>query len=283
MKKYVLLLAFTISALNSMENQENMTESELNLLQLLQTYKITTENRVIFHIGCKTGELSAKLAQTASHIHGFDHNKKYIDTATNQYRHLKNISFTHCPSLSLDFPRQCNVVIIDYTASDDYININEHKKELFQSINQHLLQGGEIFLSIPTSDNTVHPNIEVAKEMAPVLHSLIPDITKENIINLMIPSYPSLQELLVTLEETDFEIITHAEQMSMIEVSLNDFIECYNHIITHNPIFGCIQNYDLKQALSRQFIQAYLKKIKRNEKNNILEPIISTIIHARKK
>ncbi len=290
MKKYVLLAAFIISALNGMDNQQPKNSSIVS--QLLEHYNIPIQNRAIFHIGCTTGKRSVELAQKASRVHVFDQNKNFIDTAQNTYQDIKNITFEQCNPMNFNFPRQCDVAIIDYTTINDYAEINEHKQELFQCMHQHLLQNGEILLSITTTENTPHPNIDAAKEMASVLQAYIPGTTEEEIINLMTPSYPSLQDLLTALEETGFEIITHKEQIITKEMNEKKFLNSCEYIITQNPISEKIQDPNLRNDLTHHFIHSYLKhltqfvhihNLQKRHANTYLEPLITTIIHARKK
>lgn len=288
MKKYALLLALTISSLNGMDNQQT-----INIVsRFLKIYDISLENRAVFHIGCTIGKRSAKLAKQASRVHVFDQDQNFINNAQNTYQNLKNITFEHCNPMNFNFPRQCNVAIIDYTILNDYTDINEHKQELFQCMHQHLLQDGEILFSITTSDNTPHPNIDAAKEMAPILQAYIPNTIEEEIINLMMPSYPSLQELLTALEETGFEVITHKE--AIITKEMNEKIFLYNckNTITQNPIYESIQDPDIKRDLINHFIESYLNNLnqfirthnlQKQHEDNLLEPTITTIIHARKK
>jgi SAM-dependent methyltransferase len=288
MKKYALLLALTISSLNGMDNQQH-----INIVsRFLKIYDISLENRAVFHIGCTTGKRSAKLAEQASRVHVFDQNQHFINTAQNTYQNYKNLTFECCNPMNFNFPRQCNLAIIDYTIVNDYTNIKEHKKELFQCMHQHLLQDGEILFSITTSDNTPYPNINAAKEMAPILCAFVPDTTEEEIIDLMIPVYPSLQELLTALEETGFEIITHKEEIITKEMNEKNFINNCINGIAQNPIYGSVQDPDIKRDLISHFLDSYViqlnefirtNNLQKNNENNFLEPTITTIIHARKK
>ena len=248
----------------------------------LKTYNIETEDRAIFHIGCATGALSAELAEKASRVHGFDQREYLINFAKNEYLNLKNIGFEYCPSLIFNFPRICNLALIDFATIDCYDTTNEHKKELFECINQHLSHNGEMFISITTTDNVLHPNIITAVNMAPTIQEIVPDITEENIIELATPPYPSLQELLTMLEETGFEVMTSEEQTITTEISTDNLYDIYADIVTKNPLFECVQDPDSKIMLGVQFIQKYIDVLEMNNEGNLLEPTITTIIHARK-
>ena len=291
MKKYALLAIFVISALNGMNNQQPIQNLSI-VERMLEHCNISVQDRAIFHIGYTVGKRSVKLAQKASRVHVFDQDQNFINTAQNKYQDLKNITFECCNPIDFNFPRQCDLAIIDYTIINDYTDINEHKQELFESMHQHVSQNGELFFSITTTENTAHPNINAAKEMAPILHAYIPNTTEEEIINLMMPSWPSLQDLLTALEETGFEIITHAEEIITKEMSEKNFLYNCKNTITQNPIYESIQDPDIKRDLINHFIESYLNNLnqfihkhnlQKQHEDNILEPTITTIIHARKK
>jgi 2-polyprenyl-3-methyl-5-hydroxy-6-metoxy-1,4-benzoquinol methylase len=288
MKKYSLLLLFVINALNCMENVEHayLALRSSAFSYFLDTYNVQTEGRAILHIECATGKLSAKLAKKATRIHGFDRNERHINCAKDTYGNRKNISFEYCPSITFNFPRMCDLAIIDYTTVDCYNNTNENKKELFQCVNQHLSENGEMFISIVTSDNTLHPNIATAMNMTATIQAIIPNTTEERIIELMMPSYPSLQELLTILEETGFEVITSKEEICCVVIPKscqNKLWNIYSNLIVQNPIFEHIQDHDTQVELGKQFVQRYINTLKKDNDGNLLEPTITTIIHARKK
>lgn len=285
MKKYAIALLFIMNALNGMSKPAcaEIALHDASFDHFLTTYNLPIENRSIFHIGCSTGNNSLKLAQKASRVHAFDVHQNCIDFARNKHQNLNNIFFEHCSTTHFDCPRHCDLAVIDCTVIDTYTTTNENRKTLFQCINQHLSQNGEIFISAITHDNQLHPHIIAAMDIVPTIQELMPRMTEEEITTLMIPVYPHTQELRAILEESGFKNITTEEQNITLLISETNLRNAYTNIVIQNPMFDHIQDGDVKIALGKLFVQSYIDTLQKNNDGKLLEPMITTIIRARKK
>jgi 2-polyprenyl-3-methyl-5-hydroxy-6-metoxy-1,4-benzoquinol methylase len=291
MKKYAIILLSVMNVLNGMYGANDLNDIKRMHIALhdcsfdyfLTTYNLPIENRSVFHIGCSTGKNSAKLAQEASRVHAFDLHQSSIDIAKNKHQGLNNIFFEQCTAAHFDCPRRCDLALIDYTVIDTYDNTNDNRKAFFQCVNQHLSQDGELFLSIITSDNTLHPHMVTVMNIAPTIQQVMPHMTEDDITECIAPTYPSLQEVITMLEETGFENITNEEQNNTIAISEKGLWDAYYYLIAQNPILNRIPDRNSRIELSTLFIQSYMSTLQKNNVGKLLEPVITTIIRARKK
>ncbi len=290
MKKYAPLLIFIISALNGMNKMDKSDQMHIALLNChlshcIQKYNLYIKDRSILHIGCSTGKFSIKLAEKASRVHAFDTNQDYIDIANNEYQDLKNIFFKNCSATYFNCPRSCDLAIIDFTTMKDYPHTNKERKSLFQCINQHLSQNGELFISIVTNDNTLHPNIAVAtnENTSLALQEIMPDMAIETIAGHVIPRYPSTQKILTILNQTNFTVLSHTEEINMMAIIEKNLRAAYINIVKQNPLLKHIPDPTAKQEVAALFIDAYVNTLQKNYNGHLLEPMITTIIRARKK
>jgi 2-polyprenyl-3-methyl-5-hydroxy-6-metoxy-1,4-benzoquinol methylase len=256
-----------------------------HLSHCVQKYNLYIKNRSILHIGCSTGKFSIKLAEKASRVHAFDTNQDYINIANNEYQNLRNIFFENCCAPHFDCPRSCDLAIIDFTVMKDYTHTNKERKALFQCINQHLSQNGELFISIVTNDNTLHPNIAVAtnENTSLALQEIMPDMAIETISDHMIPRYPSAQEIIEILNETGFEVILNKEEINIMAITEKNLRAAYINIVRENPLLKYIPDPTAKDEITALFINSYINTLEKNYHGHLLEQMITTIIRARKK
>lgn len=288
MKKYALLLIFLINALNGMEKMNKSDQMQLALLNChlshcVQKYNLHIQNRSILHIGCSTGKYSIKLAETASRVHAFDTNQHYIDMANNEYQNLKNIFFENCSATHFNCSRNCDVAIIDFAVMENYIHTNKERKTLLQCINQHLSKNGELFISIATSDNILHPNITTAMSMTTALQEIMPDMAIDDIALCIIPPYPSTQEIIAILNETGFEVFFNTEEINIMAITEKNLRVAYINIVRENPLLKHIPDPTAKSEITSLFIDSYVNTLQKNKDGHLLETMITTVIRARKK
>jgi trans-aconitate methyltransferase len=245
-------------------------------LHFLKTNNIKTDGIVILNPECSTGVLSNELAKKADRVHGFDSNEHVINFACKKYN-LKNLSFEHCQPTKFTSPRLFNLAVIN-----SYIDYIEDKKETFQHINDCLPTGnGELFITVSTCNNKEHPRITVAKKMTQKIQKYVEYLDESEIISLIIPPYPSIQELHTMLEETNFEIIKSEAQSCNLIVTEQQLTDMYKAIIMNLPIYVCIPD-DSKEDFTTQYIKEYISTLRKTSDAKLLEPVITTVIHARK-
>jgi trans-aconitate methyltransferase len=283
MKKYIIIALCIMSSLAATEQPDGMrichTYDTLRasiFLHLLEKNKIDTEGIVILHPECATGVLSAKLAEKADRVRGFDQSENAIHFARATYNR-KNLSFKHRHPEEFTTPRLFNLVVMDH-----YIDYIEDKQDLFDRIHDCLpSNNGELFITITTSDNEPHPKIIAAQQMVPRLQRIIDYLDEDQIFNLMIEQYPSLNYIYNMLENSGFEITsseTYSDFLPVTEIELRQF---YIPILTGLTITEYIPE-DSQETFITQFFESYLVQLKRDQDNKLLEPMLTTTIHARK-
>jgi hypothetical protein len=251
-------------------------------MRLLEKNTINIDGIAILHAECATGVLAAKLAEKADRVHGFDQEKEIINFACTQYDR-KNLSFEHCHPGQLRTNRLFNLAVID-----SYIDFIPDKEALFQCINDCLphtcfpTKSGELFMTITTSNNKEHPRITTAKEMAPDIQKIIEYFSEEEIIDLATPTYPSLYVIQTILETTGFEIIKSEEQSDYFVTTQQELEDIYRSIIPNMLIFEYIPT-DSQDYFITQYLKKYIAVLEKTNDQKLIEPIITTIIHARKK
>jgi hypothetical protein len=290
MKKYIILSGCILSTLNGMEldvqtcHKHGILRAPI-FLRLLEKNNIAIDGITILHPECATGALSAKLAEKADRVHGFDQAKEIIHFAYKQYSN-KNLSFEHSLPEQFTTNRLFNLVVID-----SYIDFIPDQQALFQRINNCLpnnlfppTKSGELFITITTSDNKPHPKNTTAKTMAADIQKNIAhfaDFSEEEIIDLMIPPYPSLYTIQTMLKVAGFEIITSEEQSDHFLATQQELEDIYRSIIMGMSIFEFIPP-DWHNYFITEYIKKYIATLKETADHKLVEPIITTVIHARK-
>lgn len=283
MKKYIILGLCIFNALAGMDPNPILTCHKRETLQtpifmrLLERNKINTEGIVILHPECSTGVLSAKLAEKADRVRGFDQNRNVINFARATYNR-KNLSFKHRHPEKFTTSRLFNLAVID-----NYIDYIPDKESLFQRIYDCLpTNNGELFMTISTSDNALYHRNIAAQKMVPHIQRIIDYLEEDQIVDLMIKQYPSLQDICDMLEESGFEIIKNELYSDYLPMTEKELCELYIPVLMNTAIAEYIPDH-CKQTFITQYLMEYISLLPRNDDAKLLEPIITTTIHARKK
>jgi ubiquinone/menaquinone biosynthesis C-methylase UbiE len=291
MQKYILIILCVFNVLNGMEQQIITREprewnaeayDEGNSLQTNTFLQFITKNRIeiekknILSAGCGTGRIENILAEKAEHIHGFDASKNMIDFAQNKYGHIKNLSFEHC--FAEDFKSQ---KLYQLALASFCIHWFADKKLAFQRINDSLEINGELFGTLPTSNNPKPINLVVAAEMMSFLESIVSFFSGKNILDLIGASYPSNEELDTMLHETGFEIIKREEQCFDCIMTRDELKQLEWPIVSSRPIIKYIPNRFI-QPLFEDYIDRIIAKLPKVDNEKFVRQTITTIIHARK-
>lgn len=286
MKKYIMLALSIGAPLYCMQEQQAITPMPCHehhqlrttvFLNFLQKNNIAIENRTILNVECSVGALSAKLAKKAAYVYGFDSHKNVPNDAYHQYSHLDNLYLQPCRSLNFTSPELCQLAVID-----SFIDQIKNKKALLLRINNNLAMGGEFFTTILTQNNPQSPALMTAIEMIPDIQKHLPDLTTEEITNMIAFSCPSLEEVSALLDETGFEIIKSEEQCVYQIMPKNKLIALYSTMLTKHPLSQYITNEPSRTDLNKQYIENFIAKLNTTNNDEYIEPIIATIIHARK-
>jgi ubiquinone/menaquinone biosynthesis C-methylase UbiE len=246
-------------------------------LYFLETNSITTENRTILDVGCGTGKIAAQLAEKAIHIHGFDASKNMINFAQNRYQQIHNLSFEQC--FAEDF---ISSFTYQLALASFCIHWFENKKQAFQRINDSLEINGEFFGLIRTRDNPEPIHFTVFIEMMPLIQTVCSSYIDTTDSNLAGSTYPSHQELINMLKETNFEIINIEEQSYEYTMTENEHRKLQWPIFSSRPIFKNIPT-ELVAELFEGFMNRYMQKYQKINNEIFLGQITTTIVHARKK
>ena len=283
MKKYIILGLCIFNALAGMEQQDIIACHKRESLQapifmrLLARNQINIKGIVILHPECSTGVLSAKLAEKADRVRGFDQNRNVINFARATYNR-KNLSFKRRHPEEFTTSRLFNLAVID-----SYIDDIADKEDLFQRIYNCLpTNNGELFMTISTNDNVLYHRNITAQQMVPHIQKMIDFFDGDQIIDLMINQYPSLQSIHDMLEETGFEIIRSVLVSEYLPMSEKELRELYLPVLMNMAIVEYIPDH-CKQTFINQYLAEYISLLEKNDDDKVLEPIITTTIHARKK
>lgn len=289
--RHIIWVFFITTIINGME-QLDISDDEkymdfhhkqdtvlaMDFINFLNQNNIRIEDKTILNIGCSTGILAASLAQEATYVLGISANKNMIDFAQSQYDFLPYLSFTHCSIPNFKTSQRFQLAVID-----SCINTIKNKEYIFQCASNNLKMNGKLFMTVLTQENILPLHIRIAAKMVLDLHDFFP-IAKKKVIDLIIPTLPSYKEIETMLEKTGFQIITKEEQVINV-IRTED--ECFDRYALHsydNPIFDFFTEKDerAKAYCIAEYIDCYISQLKRTEDNKLIEPLITTIIHARK-
>jgi trans-aconitate methyltransferase len=291
MKKYVILALSLSFSLHCMETQITTRKprewnaqayDEGNKLQtdaflyFLQTNNIETKNKTILDVGCGTGKIAAQLAEKATHIHGFDASKNMIDFAQNKYSYIHNLSFEHCFAEDFSSSKKYQLALASFC-----MHWFEDRKQAFQRINDSLEPNGELFGPIRISDNPEPIHFTVFMEMLPIIQEICPSASNTTASDLSGSTYPSSQELIHMLKETNFEIINIEEQSFEYTMTEDEHRKLQWPIFSSRPIVKNIPE-ELISQLFEDFMNRYMKHYKKIDDEKFLGKIITTIVHAYK-
>jgi 2-polyprenyl-3-methyl-5-hydroxy-6-metoxy-1,4-benzoquinol methylase len=251
-------------------------------LHFLNKNNIEIKDRAILHVECSSGLLSAELAKKAARIHAFSTDQEKIDNAKNKYSDVKNLLFNHYTE-RFSSPRLFHLAIMDFAVFNLYsLNTIRDKIRIFECINKQLARpDGELFISITTNGNKLHPSVTTAMEMAEYIQEVTPELTEEEITALIMPPYSSLEDVHTALEEAGFEIIKSEEQSVNLKITEKNLRASYKAIIMGSPIFQCIPKESQKD-FCKNYMDTYISQLQTTDNDKLHEPIITTIIHAYK-
>jgi len=290
MKKYILITLCILNTLNGMEQQIIKREprewnaeayDEGNRLQtttflyFLEKNNIEITNKTILDIGCRTGTISAQLAEKATCIHGIDTNKNMIDFARNKYQHIKNLTFEHFSPEYFTSQKQYDLALASFS-----IPWIEDKKQALQNIHDSLEVNGELFGIFKTTDNPQPIHFALIHEMMPLIKEYLPSNAQE-ISNPLGSSYLSQQEYTNMLQETGFEIILNEEQSFELIMSEDELRKFQWSLFLRRPIIQELSSKD-QELLFEEFMKRYLEKLPHINNEQFLNKVIINIVHARK-
>jgi ubiquinone/menaquinone biosynthesis C-methylase UbiE len=244
-------------------------------LHFLKENTIIIKNRTILDAACGPGRIAAQLAQQARSVHGFDASNNMITLAQKNYKHITNVSFEQRFAETFTSPQLYQLGIMS-----SCFHWFQNKKMALQCMYNSLAPDGEFFADIYTTQDPMPLNLTVFNEMC---HDImeIQDHFKNYSSNDCDCSYPSLDELKITLRSTGFDIIKAEIQSVDYCMTKEEFTQFQCPIVKSKRGVGKMSLEQFNKFFE-VFINRCLSKLKKNNDNTYTFPFTVTIVHARK-
>jgi 2-polyprenyl-3-methyl-5-hydroxy-6-metoxy-1,4-benzoquinol methylase len=298
MKKYILSTLCVLNTLHSMEHSSEKIEitkrvrksdynaeigdkaniiAENSFLECLQDCNIDTKNKIILDMSCRTGNIGAKLANTATQVHGLNDNKNKINFAQNKHRDIKNLSFEHIrtkETKNFKSTKQYDIAIAPFCIN----HWRKHTKEILCTINKNLKMNGDFFATLSTTDN---PKVftYVAGEKL-IQNHISHNFSLEKLTNF---SFLSYEELIKLLRKTGFKLIAlkeHSYRESIDKDTLAKEAKC---IAEGTPLANYIPDSSIKKYLD-EYVNLLIEQASSidKSKNEYTFDVFFTMLHAHK-
>ena len=250
---------------------------EIISLELLRKSNVCMENKNVFDIGCGTGNITAKIAETANRVHGFDASQNMINYCKKSYSNT-NISFSQSLAENFTIEEPFDVAISLFC-----LHWIKDKEKVIQNISNALKIGGDFFGTIRTKSDLKEPFALIdAYECIPEFKHFLESIEGFKISNI-IPTFPTNEELKQIFNDNGFTIIKF--ESKTINIIIKDKNELYNHkkpSIMNRNIIKLMDN-NTRETFFNKYIDNYLLTLIKNENDNYIFPIHTTIFHVKKR
>lgn len=242
-------------------------------LYFIKESNLNIANKKILDVGCGTSEITGYLAQDALWVHGIDASKNMIDYAQKkqQYEH-DNISFEQCPIE--DFYTEAKFDVA--TSFSCFHWFSDQPKALKRMANSLHAQG-EIFLDVMTTDIPSLTGFPILEQMLNELDSLTP------ISEQLAHTFITCQELKDMVINAGFEIIVCEKQICDVIFANESEVKAFISPVLMTRTFMKQLSPEKQLAFLNEYIERLLVIMQRTEDGGFVEPVASTIIHARKK
>jgi len=251
---------------------------EMAALQFLQESMLSFENKKVLDVGCGTGNISAKIATSAQHVHGIDASNNMFEYAQQTYGTIPNLSFEH--SFAEDFTPQTR-----YNIATTFFCLHwiKNKRAALEKINNALEIGGDFFGTIRTTSDPKEPlSLTVALESITELQPTYSSITNSTEA-VDTSSLTDDDEFKLMLTENGFKIVSYEQKtVNYILNNKNDLITHKRPTIMSRPIIKAMSEIS-RESFFTQYIDLDLTKLTKNEDGHYIFPLHTTIFHARKR
>jgi ubiquinone/menaquinone biosynthesis C-methylase UbiE len=294
MKKYILLTLCTVAYNNGMEMttttareprewdahayaQGNILQ-ETAALEFLKESTINLKNKTVLDVGCGTGNITAKIASVAQHVHGIDASKNMIEYAQKQNQNSHNLSFEHC--FAEDF-----TTIAPYDAALAFFSLHwvENKEDAIEKINHALKINGDFFGAITTQYESEPLDITVGLEMVPGLQSVYSFLKGKDLIKEVSVPYLTKEQFKAMLIQKGFNVISY-EYKDVVTILKNkeELANFKRPLLFSRPFVQSMPSL-VSEYIFNKFIDLYLTKLSTNEDGHYILPAFSsTVFHAQK-
>lgn len=242
-------------------------------LYFIKKSNLNLANKKILDVGCGTGEITGYLAQTALWAHGIDASKNMIDYAQEkQTGEHDNISFEQCPIEDYYTEERFDIA----TSFSCFHWFSDQQKALERMANTLHAQG-EIFLDVMTTDIPSLTGFPILEQMLNELDSSTP------IGEQLAHTFITCQELKDMVTNAGFEIIRCEKQICDVIFTNEREVRAFITPVMMTRTFMKALSPEKQLAFLNEYIERLLLIMKRTDDGGFIEPVASTIIHARKK
>lgn len=247
-------------------------------LTFLQESALDLYNKKILDVGCGTGNITAKVAKTAQHVHGIDASKNMIQYAQKQNQRSHNLSFEHC-------------FAEDFTTTDVYdaalaffsLHWVENKEDAIEKINHALKINGDFFGSITTEYESQPLDVTVGLEMVPGLQTVYSFLKDKDLIKEVTVPYITNEQFKAILSHKGFKLISYKQKDMVITLKSKEELADFKRPLLFSRPF--VQNMPsiVSEYIFNKFIDLYLAKLSTNEDGHYILPAFSSnVFHAQK-
>lgn len=264
---------------NAQAYAQGNTFQEIASLHFLQDSGIVLENKKILDIGCGTGNITAKIAETAKKIHGIDASKNMIEYAQEYYGNIQNISFEHSFAENFNTKKKYDLALSFFC-----LHWIQDKQKTLEKINLSLKTNGEFFGTHNSTSDPISLSLTVLQEMIPgfsYIYSFFKTMNWIEIGGYFIISDEKFQEL---LSATGFELISYEQKSFDIIMSRKDMENTIRPVLMSRPFIQKIPE-KIREWFFKAFIDTTTKKLTQQEDGNYIIPEATwgtKIFHARK-
>lgn len=246
-------------------------------LQLLDEAKIDLVNKVVYDVGCRTGNISALMAQKAQRVHGFDSSLNMISWAYSHYGSIANLSFEQCRSEDFSPPIKSDIFTLFFC-----LHWIKDKKIVLQKCYDHLNYNGELLANVRTVENGPPLSLKVLQEILPDLQKIVPTLS-DNVFHATGRFYLTHEQLTAMLQDIGFSQITlKTISLDFSFKNIDELIAFERPVMMSRPF---MQDFDenTREEVFKIYIAKLLEKLEKNEDGYYVnQDAQTTMIHCYK-
>jgi 2-polyprenyl-3-methyl-5-hydroxy-6-metoxy-1,4-benzoquinol methylase len=252
-------------------------EVENTVLQWFQDRNIDTTEKTILDMDCNTGNIDARLAETAKYVHGISKSKNFINFALNKHNSAiqdGKLSFEYVKTKNFESDSQKYDIAITCSMNTWKTN-TEH---ILHTINKGLKPNGDFFAVLLTSDNPeIYSYVAAQKFIKKYVCSYL------NLAKLTGWSPLSKEALITLFTTTGFEIVTLEDQSCKRTMTKEDIRESAKYVGRNTPLTKYIPDKKLESGLNKyaDLCIEELQCVDKDKDEYTFEALL-TVVHARK-
>ncbi len=259
------------------DNIKMNIEVENTVLQWFQDCNIDTTEKTILNMDCNTGNINARLAETAKYVHGISESKNFINFVLNKHTNAiqdGKLSFEYVKTKNFESnPQQYDIAI---TCSMN--NWKTHSENILRKVNKGLKPNGDFFAVLLTSDNPeIYSYVAAQKFIKKHISSYL------NLAKLTGWSPLSKEALISLFTTTGFEIITLENQSCKRTMTKDDIRESAKYVGKSTPLAKYIPDKKLESGLNK-YADLCIEELQcvDKDKDEYTFEVLLTVVHARK-